>query len=373
MKIEAVSNAVEERDFFKVPHLIYADDPEWICPLEKDIKSIFNKNENTAFASGEAMRWVLYDANGKPAGRIAAFYTTKAIKETSKVEAGMGFFECINDFAAAAMLFDTGIQWLKTKRIHEADAPINFGERDKFWGLMVQGFKNPSYQENYNPPYYQQFFERFGFVKSYEQFTSEISYTQFNFERFNKLASRVLSNTDYTFRHYEDSKLEQFARDFISIYNQAWAHRSDFTPITLDRIKAILQSMRPILMEDAIWFAYARGKPAGFYINVIDINQIFKHLKGKLNLWGKLKFLWYRKFGNISRVRGIVFGVIPKYQNLGIETGMIMKFHDAMMKHPNMRTTELAWVGDFNPKMMSLINSLGAHTSKVHFTYHITF
>jgi hypothetical protein len=41
------------------------------------------------------------------------------------------------------------------------NGPINFGEKDKFWGLLVEGFKNPSYQENYNPSYYQQLFESY--------------------------------------------------------------------------------------------------------------------------------------------------------------------------------------------------------------------
>jgi hypothetical protein len=108
-------------------------------------------------------------------------------------------------------------------------------------------------------------------------------------------------------------------------------------------------------------------------VNVLEVNQIFKKVNGELNLMGKLKFLLYRHFGKIDRMRGIVFGVIPAYQNLGLETGMIMKFHDALRNHPKIFASELAWIGDFNPKMHSLFEALGAKTTKIHHTYRMLF
>ena len=233
----------------------------------------------------------------------------------------MGFFECVNDQQAANALFDACKKWLLANGVEGMDGPINFGEKDRFWGLMVNGFKNPSYQENYNYPYYQQLFENYGFVKTVEQSTSEMTLASFNLERFSRIAQRVLTNPVYKFEHYRARDLGRFANDFLTIYNQGWSHRPDFTPMTIDRVQMVLRSLKPILVEDIIWFAYANNEPAGFFINVIDVNQIFKHLKGKMDLFAKLKFLWYKNFGRIDRARGIVFGVIPKYQNLGLETG----------------------------------------------------
>jgi hypothetical protein len=92
-----------------------------------------------------------------------------------------------------------------------------------------------------------------------------------------------------------------------------------------------------------------------------------------MDLWAKLKFLWYKKFARIDRARGIVFGVIPQYQNHGLETGMIMKFHETVLKYPNLRASELSWIGDFNPKMHSLFSALGATTTKIHYTYRCEF
>jgi hypothetical protein len=202
-----------------------------------------------------------------------------------------------------------------------------------------------------------------------EQTTSEIKYADFNRERFEKLAARVFQNSNYEYAHFKLNQLEKFAADFIHIYNLAWAKRPDFVPMTKERIETTLRSLKPILLEEAIWFVYANNEPAGFYVNVIDVNQIFKHVNGKLDWIGKLKFFWYNYFGNINRLRGIVFGVIPAYQNLGLETGLIMKFYEAIQKKPQFVSAELAWIGDFNPKMHALFKALGAQTTKVHHTY----
>lgn len=373
MVIAEVNSNKLAKDFIKFPHRLYKKDPEWISPLDQDMDAVFNPDENPFFREGELKRWLIYSKKKRIIGRIAAFYNKKYIEQSGKPVGGIGFFECVKNKEAAFMLFDTCKNWLKTKNIVGFDGPINFGEKDRFWGLMVKGFKNPSYLENYNPPYYQAFFEEYGFTKLFEQSTSEITEKDFNYERFSKIASRVLNNPTYKFEHYKDAEIGKFANDFVSIYNKAWAHRPDFTPMTLERVMTTLKSLKPILKEDIIWFAYANNEPAGFYINTIDVNQIFKHLKGKMNWWAKVKFLWYRNFGRVDRARGIVFGVIPKYQNMGIETGMIMKFYEATKKTKYLRSSELSWIGDFNPKMHSLFESLGAKTTKVHYTYHYKF
>lgn len=373
MRIIEVVSQQDQKAFLQLPARLYKHDKEWVCPLYDDIELVFDREQNSYFRNGDAKRWLLYSDQNELIGRIAAFYNEKYFNQSGRRIGGIGFFECTDDKDGAFLMFDTCKKWLKEKNIEGMDGPINFGERDRFWGLMVKGFRHPSYLENYNPPYYQAFFEQYGFTKQIEQSTSEITMEDFNHERFNRISQRVLNNPNYRFEHFKMSELPRFATDFMTIYNKAWAHRSDFSPMTQERVETVLRSIKPILLEEIIWFAYANNEPAGFYINVIDVNQIFKHLKGKMNLVAKLKFVWYKTFGKIDRVRGIVFGVIPAYQNLGLETGMIMKFHNAIMKYPNIRASELAWIGDFNPKMHSLFDALGARITKVHYTYRKEF
>ncbi|MCF8253697.1 MAG: GNAT family N-acetyltransferase [Bacteroidia bacterium] len=369
MQVKEVISFLDQTNFIDFPRKIYKNDPEWISHLDNDIEDIFNSAKNQNFLLGAAKRFFVIN-DDEILGRIAVFYKL----EEGFNKGGIGFFECINEQKVANLLFDTSKNWLITQGCLGMDGPINFGEKDKYWGLLVKGFKNPSYQENYNSPYYQSLFENYGFERIFEQTTSEITLKDFNYERVNKLSARVFKNPSYRFEHYKDKELKKFASDFIHIYNKAWASRPDFSPITLNRIESTLVAIKPILIEEAIWFVYANDEPAGFYVNVLDVNQIFKHVKGKMDFWGKLKFLFYREFGKINRIRGIVFGIIPEYQNLGLETGMIINLYNSLReKHPNITQSELSWIGDFNPKMHSLFNALGAKTTKIHYTYHYNF
>ncbi|OYU96200.1 MAG: N-acetyltransferase [Bacteroidetes bacterium B1(2017)] len=369
MQVIEVISFKDQEEFIHFPKKLYSSDSNYVSPLDTDIRDVFDPKINKNFLIGNACRWLLV-RDGSTIGRIAAFYKM----EDNSLNGGIGFFECINNFEAAKELFDTAQNWLKKNACKEMKGPINFGEKDKYWGLLVNGFKNPSYQENYNFPYYQNLFEQYGFEKVFEQTTSEIGLSDFKSERFIKLSERVFRNPAYRFEHFKLNRLNEFASDFIHIYNKAWAHRPDFTPITQDKIESTLVSLKPIMIEEAIWFVYANNEPAGFYVNVLDVNQIFKHLNGTMNLWNKLKFLYHRHFGKINRVRGIVFGVIPQYQNLGLETGMIIKFYQTIRQtHPQYTCAELSWIGDFNPKMHSLFEALGAKTTKIHYTYSYTF
>ena len=67
------------------------------------------------------------------------------------------------------MLFDVAKSWLMKRGMEAMDGPINFGERDRWWGLVTEGFKPPIYLMNYNLPYYQTLFENYGFKKFYNQ------------------------------------------------------------------------------------------------------------------------------------------------------------------------------------------------------------
>ena len=85
---------------------------------------------------------------------------------------GMGFFESVNDQKVAFMLFDACKDWLTQRGIEAMDGPINFGDRDKWWGLLVDGYElEPNYQQHYNYPYYKDLFEAYGFKTYFKQLT----------------------------------------------------------------------------------------------------------------------------------------------------------------------------------------------------------
>ncbi len=111
------------------------------------------------------------DADGKTIGRIAAFLDRQRSSADRRLTGGIGFFEVIENRDAAFMLFDTGKKWLTSHGMEAMDGPVNFGENDNNWGLLVEGFMQQGFGMPYHKKYYRKFFEDYGFRNYYEQYS----------------------------------------------------------------------------------------------------------------------------------------------------------------------------------------------------------
>jgi len=374
MKITRVTDKKSRKAFLEVPKILYRDDPTWVCPLDKEIESVFDPEQNVYFAHGEAVRWIMHDDTGRLTGRIAAFIDRNTAFGYDQPTGGIGFFECINDLGTAHLLFDTAKQWLQEKGMEAMDGPINFGETDKYWGLLVEGFTHPSYEIAYNPLYYRELFESYGFRTYYRQEGFHLDVKKDLPPRFEKIARWVAQKPEYEFRHFEWKNMDRYVRDFAAVFNVAWAtFKENFEPLEPEYIRKTLKKARAIIDEEFIWLAYHQGEPIAIYLMYPDVNMILKHLNGRLNLPAMLKFLYLRQRKTMTRARGVLMGVIPRFQGLGVEAGIIIHVADAMKRKPHYTEIEFSWVGDFNPKMRKIFLGVGSVSAKHYITYRYLF
>lgn len=374
MKLTEVKSPTSAKEFIDVNVLLNKHDLNYIRPLDKDINQVFDKDKNKTFRLGELKRWILKDDNERLIGRIAAF-TNKKYKNKGDQQptGGIGFFDCINDQKAANILFDTAKEWLQNNGMEAMDGPINFGERDRWWGLVVEGFTPPLYCMNYNPPYYQQLFENYGFCNFYNQICWQRSVVGKLEEKFYTAHARFANNLDYSVQRVRKNNLDKYAVDFATVYNKAWASHEGNKEMSSPQAIKLFRSMKPIMDEDLAWITYYRGEPIAIYINIPDINQIIKHLNGKFDLINKLKFLWLKRKGICTRFTGIIFGVVPRFQGKGIDYYMIVEAAKIIQPKEQYKEIELQWQGDFNPKMLNISRNLDFTQSRRLVTYRYLF
>jgi hypothetical protein len=374
MKIIRVNDRKTKKDFITTAKVIYKDDKTWVCPLDNDIKAIFDPAKNTYYRHGEAERWILVDDKNNLTGRIAAFINASLSRSYEQPTGGMGFFECINDKPSAFILFDTAKNWLKSKGMEAMDGPINFGETDKYWGLLVNGFTHPSFDVPYNHSYYQDLFESYGFKTYYKMEGFHLDITRPLPERFLKIARWVSKKPGYEFRHFTWKDQDKFTHDFAKVFNEAWASfKVHFEPLDPEYIRGVLRKAKAIVDEEFIWLAYFDGKPIAIYLMFPDLNQILKYLNGKLDPISIIRFFYLKKHKMMTRAKGLLMGVIPKYQGLGIESAFILNISKVFEKKPHYKEIEFSWVADFNPKMRKIFISVGSIPVKNYITYRYLF
>lgn len=374
MQLSPVSDTTSAREFLKVPLIIYKDDPHFIQPLDKDINDVFDPKKNKAFRFGECQRWLLKDEDGNLIGRIAAFvYKKYKNKGDEQKTGGIGFFECIDNQEAADMLFDVSKHWLLQRGMEAMDGPINFGERDRWWGLVVKGFKPPIYLMNYNLPYYQKLFENYGFKNFYNQICWHMFVdTQLN-DKFMEQAEKYNGLPEFSAVHVKKNNLKKFADDFCQVYNNAWSKHEGNKQMNKEVAFKMFKSMKPVIDEKLIWFVYHKDEPIAFWINLPELNQIFKHFHGRFGLIEKLRLLWLKRKGINHKFTGIVFGVTPEYQGRGIDYYMIAEGAKVIKTKTKYDELELQWQGDFNPRILNMSKHIGGEHSRVLTTYRYLF
>jgi hypothetical protein len=376
MQLIEVTDKKGAADFLAANVLVNKANQNYIRPLDHEINEVFDPKKNKTFRFGTVNRWVLKNTTGELIGRIAAFTNKKYKNKGDDVAVGgIGFFDCINDQQAADMLFDVAKHWLLQQGYEAMDGPINFGERDRWWGLVVEGFQEPLYGMNYNPPYYQQLFEKYGFRTFFNQVC-------FGFDPKAPLSKKLLerhkmvaADTSFKVINIQKNNLEKYAADFATVYNAAWAGHGGLKQIKKEQVMLMFKKMKPVMDERVIWFTYHGEKPIAIFVNLPDLNQWFKYLNGKFDLFHKLKFLWVKKTKECKKFSGIVFGITPEYQGKGIDAFMVVEAEKDYreLKIPYTEY-EMQWIGDFNPKMINVASTIGdTFQSRLLTTYRYLF
>jgi hypothetical protein len=360
MQLTEVISPTLAREFIQVNVELNRQVSGYIRPIDKEVEEVFDPEHNKTFRQGEAARWILRDGEGRLIGRIAAFVNKKYKNKGDDVPVGgVGFFDCTNNQAAADMLFDVARHWLGQRGMEAMDGPINFGERDKWWGLLVEGFYEPLYSMNFNPPYYKELLENYGFKPFFHQLC-------FGLDPMKPLSDKLLArhatlaaDPAYSARMIEKKNLAKYADDFLSIYNAAFAGHGGLKSMRREQAQGLFKKMKPLIDETIVWFAYHNEKPIAMFVNIPELNQYYKHFKGKFGLLQKLQFLWLRSRGACRHFTGIVFAVVPEFQAKGVDAFVVGESAKVIQPANFYTHYEMQWIGDFNPKMVNVAKTLG--------------
>ncbi|MCB0771035.1 MAG: hypothetical protein KDC00_11605, partial [Flavobacteriales bacterium] len=352
MKILPVSDAQRERDWMRLPWRIYANDPNWIPHLVQDVEKVFDPATNKLLRPGKqgekagmVERWVLHDERGTPIGRIAAFIDPRTAYKEKQPTGGMGFFECINDQDAANLLFNTAKDWLEGQGMEAMDGPINLGDRNMFWGLLIENFTDPPlYGTGYNPPYYKELLEEFGFRVYFNQLFFKRSALEPVSPLFHRKYEQLAKDPDIRMHDARGMSVERIAEDLRTVYNDGWVDHDNHKAMDAATALKLVKTMKPVMDPRLVIFVRHRERAIAMYISLPELNEIFKYVNGNLNWWGKLKFLWHKKKGTVRTMTGIVFGVAKEFQGRGMEGALIVYAEKHIVAKKLYQDTVLTWV-----------------------------
>ncbi len=359
VRIISVKSKKELNRFINFPKDLYCGDPNFVfepVSFQRD----FLSHKNSFFEHSDA-EYFLAEVNGKTAGRIASINNTVHNKIYNEKTGFFGFFETTENYEVAKNLFDKVIDIHRQNGFNKVIGPTNLTTNDSC-GMLISGFDIPPViMMPYNKSYYNDFLEKYGFVKdmdlsSYFLPGNKILSEQTHLTLLKKLKKSVI-DSGITFRNINYKKLDQEVIQFREVYNDSNKRNWGFIPLTENEFKKTAKQFTEFVPENLMIFAEKGNKLIGYAVALPDLNQVFSRIRsGKLFPFGWIKFLWYKRKITSSRV--LILGVLDDYCNKGVDILLYQKIRDNLASIGIFRG-EACYVMESNYKMNRIIVKIG--------------
>jgi hypothetical protein len=361
VEIVVVEGGSERKDFIDLPWILYAGYPRWVPPLKKEVRRLLDPSRHPFWLSAER-RLFLARRGSQAVGRIAGIIDRRYNEFHGEQMGIWGFFECLDDPAAAAALFSAVETWARGKGMDFVRGPLNPSTNYEV-GLLVDGFDYPpALMMPYNPPYYSRLVESCGFAKEKDLFAFLIDGDYRLPEWMDSLAGRISRKKGIHIRPFRPKDEDaEFAR-IKEIYNDSWSANWGFVPLSDGEMRDFQKSVMTFADPDLAFFIYYEDEPAAVCVIFPDINPLLKRLNGRIGLLGPLKVLLYRR--EITGLRCLMFGIKDKYRQLGIPMLAFHHIFEVVRKKDKYRSLELGWTLEDNEAVNTLAVEAGARPYK---------
>jgi GNAT superfamily N-acetyltransferase len=313
--IRPVRTSRDEKVFIKFQWKVYEGNPVWVPPLLMDRRKLIDRKGNPFYKHAE-MELFLAERDGNVVGRIGAIVNHNHNKEHEENIGFFGFFECINDQAAANALFDSARQWLKTRGVAAMRGPASPSVNDEY-GLLVDGFdKSPAVLMTYNPAYYVRLVESYGFQRAKDLYAYYVHKDKVFTEKLIRVSEALKKREGVVFRSLNMKRFDEEVMTIRDLYNRGWSRNWGEVPMTEEEFKYVAKDLKPVVNPKLVIIAEVKGKPVGFALSLPDLNIVLKDNKKGYLIPGLIRLLLFKKRIDFTRI--VILGVVPEYLNSGI-------------------------------------------------------
>lgn len=372
-EIEIVSAQTprQRKEFLTFPWQIYKQDPLWVPPLLPERMKMIDPAKGAWFKHGSAEFFMATRA-GKLVGTICCAEDRDLNEIRAMRECVIGFFECIDDYSVADALFSHARRWALERGFATLYGPFNLDYEDGYGVLLEGRDRPPVILCGHSPPYYQGFFERYGFQPARGDniafaITPESGAEEV--KRLRRLADRLRQKGRITVRGADLSHWDEEIERVQVLLNKALAHLSDHVPWTHERVSSSLAPFREIADPELVLFADVDGQTVGWFPGIPNMNEPVMRMHGLRYPWNYLQAWWaLRQPVKCLAIKSVL--VLPEYW----DTGVAVMLFDEMAKRalPKGYTWfDLSLTSADNPYTPTLAERAGARLYKRYRVYRL--
>jgi len=369
-EVVVVRSARELKQFVGLPWELYKGDPNWVPPLKKQVSTMLTPGEHPFWEFSDRELFLLKEG-ARTVGRIAAIIDGN-FNDYHKEKAGVwGFFECIDDQDAANMLFDAAEEWVRAKGMEYMHGPFNPSTNYEVAMLIEGGEAPPVLMMTYNPDYYPALVEGSGQTKEKDLFAFRFKRGHELPEWVTRISSKIMDKGEVSIRHLDMKRLDQEVVLMNQLYRSAWADNWGFVPATDAEIAIQAKELKSIIEPELAFFLYYGDEPVGVGVILPDANPLLKEFNGKVGITAPYKLLRHKS--KIVGLRCILFGVKPKYHQLGVPLVALDYIMKKSEDFPQYKHIEMSWTLEDNRGINDLLEDFGGDLYKRYRIYRRDF
>lgn len=356
IEIHAVQSRAEKRRFLSFPWQLYRHDPLWVPPIWGERLKATDPAQGHFFEGGYADFFTAYK-DGELAGTICCSHEDGG----DPCECSLGFFECVDDYDVALAMFEHAEGWARQHGLTMLCGTYNL-DREDGRGILVEGRDRPApLLCGHNPPYYPEFFERYGFGKRHDDglaYACPIGEESPRIQRLYRLAEEIKSRKAFTVRQANMQDVDAEIERITVLQNRSLEHLPGFVPYDRAAVEGMVLPLKDMADPELILFAEADGQTVGWFPAIPNFNEILIHLGGLRYPWNYINALRYGKLKPRSlSIKSVA--VLPEYW----DTGAAVLMFAEMVKRANRKGykwLDLSLTGEDNPDTWDLAHHFDA-------------
>jgi len=355
--VEIVKGKKGLKDFFRVPYVVYRDDPNWIAPLQSEVERVLDTNKNPYFRNSILCRFVCY-RNEKPVSRAVAVINFDYWKRWGKKTAFFGFYESIYDQEATTVLFVAIEKYCRDNGAEYLEGPFNPNHYSEL-GLLVRNFEGPRFFEPYNPSWYLRRLQNAGFS------VSKTVYTRLNSDFRSWVNSHHLQVhlngqiKGYKVRHFSLFRYRKDIEAIREINNDSFSENPWFLPLSAEEYNFSSRLMFLVTSPKLIRLIEYNNEPVAVLQTVYNVNPVLRNVKGFFGLLTFVKFLFQRH--KMKEIIIYAAGVKKKYRN---SPAVFLLHNEVCRLSEKFSIVATTWMTDDNRALFRSMEKLGMQPYK---------
>lgn len=363
--VTPVRTARDFNDFIYLPWKIYQNDKNWVPTRIKSAKWTLDTKRNPVYCHSEREIFIAR-RNGEVVGRIAGIIDYNYINHHNTNVGLVGMFETIQDYAVAEALLNKVTEYFKSKLLNEIQGPAMPVMIDQI-GLLIDNFDSqPIYRTSYNPKYYVEYFERYGFEKSKDYYAFLIDLTANLPVEFIETCENLKTSLNLTVRNLNIKKLSEEINKKLEIYNDSWKMGCEFAPVFKPVLHGIVRFIRLFLDTSLDILVENPKEPIATAVAIPDVNHILKVFGKNIYPWQIFKVKKIMK--KIDTIRLAIMAINWDYVNQGIDKLLVYQML-SVAKKKGYKQCEVSYVQENHTDFINLLLSLNAKKYKTYRFY----